>query len=183
MLGLIELEYQVNRRPHANKQTDMGSFTCSGSGDTCFRANWELILRNPPARLDTGIASGRETLSRPPWWTWTCIFPCRAHFVPPLLGFPTLAQQLRPPTVASHSVSSVSQDLGKCCECKPHQHARSPALPMLDAEYRAQHRVSLSVLGYIVHDHKYHYVTDYAHQITFLHKSRIKLLFWCTLNM
>ena len=36
----------------------------------------------------------------------------------------------------------------------PHQwqHACSPALPMVEAEYWAQHRVSLSVLGYTVHD-------------------------------
>jgi len=81
------------------------------------------------------------------WWTWNCIFPCRDQFAPPLLGYPTLAQKLLVPSVASHSVSNGSRDLGKCCECKSHQHARSPALPTLDAEYSTQHRVSASLLG------------------------------------
>ena len=58
---------------------------------------------------------------------------------------PTLAQKLMLPTVASRSVSNDSRDLGQCCKCKSHQHARSPSLPTLDAGYCTQHTVTESV--------------------------------------
>ena len=60
MLGVIELEYQVSRRPHANKQAGMGSFTGSGSGDTCFRA----ILRAYTAESTSPSRHGHSIRKR-----------------------------------------------------------------------------------------------------------------------
>ena len=50
----------MSRRPHANKQAGMGSFTGSGSGDTCFRA----ILRAYTAESTSPSRHGHSIRKR-----------------------------------------------------------------------------------------------------------------------